>query len=202
MKGRELALLVALVGIGLLVLIAANRLLDGRIETERQAASERALLDLLPPGSYDNHPLTRPITLPASELLGDPAPPQAWLATHEGTPVAVLLPVTAKGYEGPIHLLLAIRPDGRLLATKVLGHRETAGIGDRIEPARSAWLKIFTDASLTSHPEAEWRVKADKGEFDQIAGATITSRAVVSATQHALQYFDGHRQLLLGSPSP
>lgn len=202
MKGRELALLAALVVLGLAVLIAASRLLDGRIETERQAADERALLDLLPPGSYDNHPLTQPIALPASELLGDPAPTQAWLATHEGVPVAVLLPATAKGYEGPIHLLLAIRPDGRLLATKVLGHRETAGIGDRIEPARSAWLKIFTDASLASHPEAEWRVKADKGEFDQIAGATITSRAVVSATQHALQYFDGHRQMLLGSPSP
>lgn len=202
MKGRELVLLAALVVLGLAVLIAASQLLDGRIETGRQAADERALLDLLPPGSYDNHPLTQPIALPTSELLGDPAPTQAWLATHEGVPVAVLLPATAKGYEGPIHLLLAIRPDGRLLATKVLGHRETAGIGDRIEPARSAWLKIFTDASLASHPEAEWRVKADKGEFDQIAGATITSRAVVSATQHALQYFDGHRQLLLGSPSP
>jgi electron transport complex protein RnfG len=202
MNGRSLALLAALAGLGLAVVVVTSQLLDGRIAAERRSADERALLDLLPPGSYDNHPLAQPITLPASELLGDPAPTQAWLATREGTPVAVLLPATAKGYEGPIRLLLAIRPDGRLLATKVLGHRETAGIGDRIEPARSSWLQIFTDTSLASHPEAEWRVEADKGEFDQIAGATITSRAVVSAIQHALQYFDGHRQLLLGSPSP
>ncbi|GLZ87880.1 electron transport complex subunit G [Metapseudomonas resinovorans] len=202
MNGRSLAWLAALAGLGLAVLIATSQLLDHRIDAERQAADERALLDLLPPGSYDNHPLAHPIALPASELLGDPAPTQAWLATREGTPIAVLLPATAKGYEGPIHLLLAIRPDGRLLASKVLGHRETAGIGDRIEPARSAWLQIFTGASLAGHPEAEWRVKADKGEFDQIAGATITSRAVVSAIQHALQYFDGHRQILLRSPSP
>ncbi|AYF85730.1 RnfABCDGE type electron transport complex subunit G [Pseudomonas sp. DY-1] len=202
MNGRSLALLAALAGLGLAVVVVTSQLLDGRIAAERRSADERALLDLLPPGSYDNHPLAQPITLPASELLGDPAPTQAWLATREGTPVAVLLPATAKGYEGPIRLLLAIRPDGRLLATKVLDHRETAGIGDRIEPARSSWLQIFADASLASHPEAEWRVEADKGEFDQIAGATITSRAVVSAIQHALQYFDGHRQLLLGSPSP
>ncbi|MDH4872285.1 RnfABCDGE type electron transport complex subunit G [Pseudomonas sp. BN515] len=202
MKGRNLAILAALAGLGLAVLIAADQLLAGRIDAERQAADERALLDLLPPGSYDNHPLAQPIALPESELLGNPAPTQAWLATREGTPVAVLLPATAKGYEGPIRLLLAIRPDGRLLATKVLGHRETPGIGDRIEPARSTWLRIFTDASLASHPEAEWRVKADKGEFDEIAGATITSRAVVSATQHALQFFDGQRLLLLGEKAP
>ncbi|MBD2839399.1 RnfABCDGE type electron transport complex subunit G [Pseudomonas sp. JM0905a] len=202
MKGRSLAILAALAGVGLAVLIAADQLLAGRIDAERQAADERALLNLLPPGSYDNHPLAQPIALPESELLGSPAPAQAWLATREGTPVAVLLPATAKGYEGPIRLLLAIRPDGRLLATKVLGHRETPGIGDRIEPARSAWLRIFIDASLASHPEAEWRVKADKGEFDEIAGATITSRAVVSATQHALQFFDGHRLLLLGEKAP
>ncbi|MDE3737945.1 RnfABCDGE type electron transport complex subunit G [Metapseudomonas resinovorans] len=202
MNGRSLALLLLLAVTGLIVLIATDRLLAGRIDAERQTADERALLDLLPPGSYDNHPLAHPIALPASELLGIPAPTQAWLATREGTPVAVLLPATAKGYKGPIRLLLAIRPDGRLLATKVLGHRETPGIGDRIEPSRSAWLQVFTDASLANHPEAEWRVKADKGQFDQIAGATITSRAVVSATQHALQFFDGHRPLLLGGTSP
>ncbi|WP_044871698.1 RnfABCDGE type electron transport complex subunit G [Pseudomonas sp. LFM046] len=197
MKGRSLVILALLTGLGLALLAGADHLLAKRIEAGRLAADERALLDLLPPGSYDNHPLARPIALPPSELLGNPAPTQAWLATLAGTPVAVLLPASAKGYEGPIHLLLAIRPDGRLLASKVLGHRETPGIGDRIESTRSPWLKVFTDASLANHPEAEWRVKADKGQFDQIAGATITSRAVVSATQHALQYFDGHRRLLL-----
>lgn len=202
MKDRALAILATLAVLSLAGLIVADHLLADRIEAERQAADERALLDLLPPGSYDNRPLAGPIALPSSELLGSPAPTQAWLATEDGAAVAVLLPATAKGYEGPIRLLLAIRPDGRLLATKVLGHRETAGIGDRIEPARSAWLQVFTDASLASHPEAEWRVKADKGEFDQIAGATITSRAVVSAIQHALQFFDGHRALLLREPAP
>jgi electron transport complex protein RnfG len=202
MKGRDLAIPLLLAGFGLAMLVAADRLLGERIETGRQAAAERALLDLLPAGSYDNHPLARPIALPASELLGNPPPTQAWLATREGVPVAVLLPATAKGYEGPIQLLLAIRPDGRLLATKVLAHRETPGIGDRIEPARSAWLQILDGASLANHPEAEWRVKADNGQFDQIAGATITSRAVVSATQHALQFFDDQRRLLLGETAP
>jgi electron transport complex protein RnfG len=140
-RAAPLLLLIALVGAGLLAVF--QHFAAPRIEQQRQAAAERTLLDLLPAGSYDNHPLARPIALPASELLGNPPPTQAWLATREGVPVAVLLPATAKGYEGPIQLLLAIRPDGRLLATKVLAHRETPGIGDRIEPARSAWLHHF-----------------------------------------------------------
>lgn len=202
MNGRDIRVLVLLAGAGLAVLIAVSQLLAGRIDAERQAADERALLDLLPAGSYDNRPLARPIALPVSELLGSPTPSQAWLATRDGVPVAVLLPVVAKGYEGPIHLLLAIRPDGRLLASKVLDHRETAGIGDRIEPARSPWLQTFDDVSLAGRPEAQWRVKADNGQFDQIAGATITSRAVVSAIQRALQFFDSQRRLLLGEATP
>jgi electron transport complex protein RnfG len=44
-------------------------------------------------------------------------------------------------------------------------------------------------------------LKKDQGQFDQIAGATITSRAVINASHDALRYFDEHRQALLGSPS-
>jgi electron transport complex protein RnfG len=33
--------------------------------------------------------------------------------------------------------------------------------------------------------------------FDQIAGATLTSRAVISAVHDALRYFDEHRSSLL-----
>ncbi|MBT8764609.1 RnfABCDGE type electron transport complex subunit G [Metapseudomonas boanensis] len=205
MSARQIGHLALIAILGLAILIGLQQALGGRIEAERQAAAERALLDLLPPGSYDNHPLARPIAIQAAELLGSPEPPAAWLATRQGSPSAVLLKARAKGYEGPIQLLLAIRPDGRLLAVKVLAHRETPGIGDRIEAARSSWLESFSGHSLASYPNQEWRVKADKGQFDEIAGATITSRAVVTATQHALQFFDRNRDRLLAptkEPTP
>ena len=197
MNPRQIGLLALIALLGLAILIGLQQSLGGRIEAERQAAAENALLDLLPPGSYDNHPLAHPIDLQATRLLGNPEPPAAWLATRQGSPSAVLLKARAKGYEGPIQLLLAIRPDGRLLAVKVLSHRETPGIGDRIEATRSSWLEIFKSHSLASYPNEEWRVKADRGQFDEIAGATITSRAVVTATQHALQFFERNRALLL-----
>ena len=50
-----LLLLIALLGAGLLALL--QYFAAPRIEQQRQAAAERALLDLLPAGSYDNRPL-------------------------------------------------------------------------------------------------------------------------------------------------
>lgn len=43
-------------------------------------------------------------------------------------------------------------------------------------------------------------MKKDGGQFDQMAGATITSRAAVDAIHDALRYFDEHREQLLGEP--
>lgn len=190
MNTRQIGLLLTLAGLALGLVSALEHWLSPRIAHERLAADERVLLDLLPAGSYDNRPLAQPIPLPDSPL-------PAWLATRQGAPVAVLLPSTAQGYEGPIRLLVAVAPDGRLLAVKVLEQQETPGIGDRIEAGKSAWLSGFTGKSLTAPPPQQWRVRADQGAFDQIAGATITSRAVVAAVQQTLQLFDRQRGLLL-----
>lgn len=188
-------LLIALLGGALLV--ALQHLAATRIDQQRQAAAERALLDLLPAGSYDNHPLTLPIALPAGDMLGNPRAATGYLATLDGQPSAVLLPVTSKGYEGPIELLVAISADGRLLGSKVLHQQETPGLGDLIERQRSPWLLGFDGKSLADD-ETSWSLRAEGGEFDQIAGATLTSRAVRDALQRALRFFDGQREQLLG----
>ncbi|MGH8352288.1 MAG: RnfABCDGE type electron transport complex subunit G [Pseudomonas sp.] len=201
MTGRQAVALALLALLGLVLLVGLQHLLGERIERERQAAAERALLDLLPAGSYDNHPLARRIALPASDLLGQPAPEFAYLATLRGVPSAVLLPATAHGYEGPIRLLLAIAPNARLLGVKVLEQGETPGLGDLTEPDKNPWLRLFVGQSLSALPEPDWRVRADGGQFDQLAGATVTSRGVVKAVQQALSFFDLHRPRLLEAPA-
>jgi electron transport complex protein RnfG len=40
-------------------------------------------------------------------------------------------------------------------------------------------------------------VRKDGGEFDYLAGATITPRAVIKAVKQALQYFEQHKAELL-----
>ena len=105
-RATLLLLLIALLGAGLLALL--QHFAAPRIEQQRQSAAERALLDLLPAGSYDNRPLQQPIALAAGGLLGNGRAEQGYLASLNGRPSAVLLPVSARGYEGPIQLLVAI----------------------------------------------------------------------------------------------
>ena len=158
----------------------------------------RALAEILPAGSYDNHLLDNRLELNAPEL-GHRSPQSAYLALKGDQPSALILPVTAPdGYSGAIHLLVGIFADGRLAGVRVLGHKETPGLGDKIELAKSDWVRSFEGKSLSDPGEDGWAVKKDRGEFDQFAGATITPRAVVKAVHGALRYFDKHRAQLLG----
>lgn len=193
---RSAALLLAIALCGAALLATLQYFAAPRIEQQRQAAAERALLDLLPAGSYDNRPLQSPIALPAGGLLANARAEQGYLASLNGQPSAVLLPVTGKGYEGPIRLLVAISPDGQLLASKVLQQQETPGLADLLASERAAWLHGFAGKTLNDDA-ATWTLRADQGQVDQIAGATITSRAVTDALQRALRFFDAERERLL-----
>ena len=164
-----------------------------RIEQAEREAQVRALAEILPADSYDNHLLDNRLQL-ADPLLGSARPLPAYLALKGGEPSAIILQAVAPdGYSGSIRLLVGIHADGRLAGVRVLAHKETPGLGDKIELAKSPWILAFNGKSLNDPDEAGWGVKKDQGQFDQFAGATITPRAVVKAVHHALQYFDGHK---------
>lgn len=170
-----------------------------RIANAEREAQVRALSEILPQGSYDNHLLDNSIQL-HDPLLGSKSPQTAYIALKDGQPSAIILRATAPdGYSGAIQLLIGIQADGRLAGVRVLGHKETPGLGDKIELAKSAWIRSFDGKSLSNPSEDGWAVKKDRGEFDQFAGATITPRAVVKAVHKALQYFDAHQEQLFAA---
>jgi electron transport complex protein RnfG len=74
-----------------------------------------------------------------------------------------------------------------------VAHRETAGLGDAIDAAKSDWVQRFNGKSLTAPALERWAVEQDDGDFDSITGATVTSRAVVNAVKNTLLYFQQHR---------
>lgn len=134
---------------------------------------------------------------------GLPAPGPATIDRFytDGQPAALVLEVTiAKGYAGPIRLRLGIAVDGTLTGVQVLGHAETPGLGDQIEPEKSDWLMQLVGRSLTDPPRAAWAIARDGGEFDQITGASITSRAVVHAVRDALQAVQADWATLFAAP--
>ena len=169
---------------------------ETRIAEAEREAQIRTLGEILPPHSYDNALLDNVIYLNES-LLGHRKDTPAYLASLDGKPAAVILQANAPdGYSGTIQLLVGIMADGTLSAVRVIQHKETPGLGDRIDLAKSPWISSFDGKSLNNPEERGWAVKKDHGDFDQFAGATITPRAVVTAVHKALQYFDQqHAQL-------
>ncbi|QCI11057.1 RnfABCDGE type electron transport complex subunit G [Pseudomonas putida] len=152
-------------------------------------------LAVLPAQSYDNQPLDTPLALPEPQLPNSRIL-AGYLATLATQPTAVLLISQTQGYSSAITLGIAISPDGRLLASRVIEQQETPGLGGRLGDPQVGWLAQFANRRATD----KWMLKRDHGDFDQLVGATVTSRAVMEALQEALGYFDQHRNELLGVP--
>jgi electron transport complex protein RnfG len=189
----------AVAGVGLVaVMHEATRERIDAIARERTLATFREVLHGQP---FDNDLLADTMTVTDAELLGTTQPVTVYRARLGGDTVAVVLaPVAPGGYSGPIHLLVGIAPDGRLLGVRVSKHRETPGLGDGIEARKSSWIDQFTGRALDDPPPGRWRVRKDGGDFDQFTGATVTPRAVVGAVANVLVYFDRHRAELLAAP--
>lgn len=71
------------------------------------------------------------------------------------------------GYAGPISLISLWRADSDGLTLRVLGHRETPGIGDFIDHDRNPWITQLDNAKQNIY-----------AELDNVSGATITSNAI------------------------
>ena len=100
--------------------------------------------------------------------------------------------VAPDGYSGNIAVMVGVDPDGTVAGVEILSHSETPGLGDKI--TLPAFKDIFVGKNLQN---ADWRVKKDGGEFDQITGATISPRAVVGAVRNGLEFYREHRAEIL-----
>lgn len=186
----------ALVATALLVVTFIRT--EPTIERSKQAEKLALLRQVLPPALYDNDLIASQQSVPADELLGTRQPSAIWIARRDEAVTAVVLEAIAPdGYSGNIHLVIGIDIDGTVTGVRVTSHRETPGLGDYIERAKSSWIEQFVGKSLTNPEAKHWRVAKDGGQFDARAGATITPRAVVKAVRAALDYFARHRAALL-----
>ncbi|MEP1215025.1 MAG: electron transport complex subunit RsxG [Marinobacter sp.] len=188
------------IGLGLFAIvtggtIAVTQVMTAeRIEEQAAKAEAKALFEIIPEDQHDNNLLTDTVELPADDRFNAGEPVTAWVARDNGRPTGLIMPVVAPdGYSGAIQLLVGIDLQGRILGVRVTSHRETPGLGDRIETKKSDWIHAFTGRSLRDPEPRRWNVKKNGGVFDQFTGATITPRAVVKAVQKSLIYFRQHR---------
>jgi electron transport complex protein RnfG len=176
---------------------------------EQSAREEKLKLinELLPTSSYDNDLLADQVSVPAVPATGMNEPSAIYRARKGGQPVALVLEAAAPdGYSGRIGLVLAVDPEGRLLAVRVTGHKETPGLGDYIDPKKDKnksrpWITQFNGFGFDTAVAGNWKVKKDGGRFDYNTGATISARAVTNAAGHALVWAAERREKLFGLPA-
>ncbi|MEZ8573724.1 electron transport complex subunit RsxG [Vibrio splendidus] len=171
-----------------------------QIKQQEQAQLLSVLNQVIPHDLHDNE-LFSACTLVQAEELGTEQAMPAYIATLNGEPSAIAIEAIAPdGYNGAIKVIVGMKIDGTILGTRVLSHRETPGLGDKIDLRVSDWILSFAGKQLTESNLDRWKVRKDGGDFDQFTGATITPRAVVKSVKQAVQYVNQNNQALLAQP--
>ena len=175
-----------------------------QIAVEKRRAEEKALLQVVPRERHDNSMLDETIPVgPQTPGLGLSENKRIYIARKQGEVVAAVIPATAPdGYTGAIDLIVGVNADGSIAGVRALAHKETPGLGDKVDIRKSDWVLGFNGRSLGNPELAGWAVKKDKGVFDQFTGATITPRSVVAATLRVLQFAQENRKSLFGANDP
>lgn len=184
------------------MLAAVNESTKERIAQEVRIAQQRALYEIVPQSRIDNDLLmdTQAIPAEAWDLLGLPNGGEVYIARQDGEIVALIIPATAPdGYSGEIGMIVGVNRDGTIAGARVLSHKETPGLGDKVELSKSNWILGFDGRSLQNPQASQWKVKKDGGEFDQFTGATITPRAVIQQIKRVLEFVAAHETELFSS---
>ncbi|MDN3556245.1 RnfABCDGE type electron transport complex subunit G [Halomonas maura] len=176
--------------------VALTRALTAeRIADNRQASRHREVAAVAPAG-HDGRLLDHVVSRPAAPAFGFESPVSLWQARDGERVLGGVVPVTAPGgYSGDIALVVGLDATGTITGVRVTEHRETPGLGDRIEARKGDWIEQFTGHSLANPPAGGWAVRQDGGGVDALTGATITSRAVIAALHRTLQWVEARPAL-------
>jgi len=104
----------------------------------------------------------------------------------DGEPRAVTFETSGKGYGGDVGLMVGIdTTDDKLVGVGVTTHGETPGMGAKAKTDPS-FVAQFKGLALKD----PIKVTGDGGSINAISGATMTSRAVCSATNDAAALYE------------
>jgi electron transport complex protein RnfG len=176
-----------------LILASTDRVTSQPIAQRALEDKQNSLAQVIPDALHDNNLVqdTLTVTTPEGKQV------IVYRARRAGQVTGVAFPIEGSGYAGEIRLMLAVDTQGRILGVRALAHKETPGLGDKIEVAKSDWITRFTGQSLGAPPVEKWKVKKDGGQFDQFSGATITPRGVVKAIREGLAFFAENKTRML-----
>ena len=176
-----LALISAIAG-GLLAFV--DSFTAPRIEEYKKQAEANAYQDALPlADTFESIPpalLGRIQKNPETSGILD-----VKIAKKAGSAVGWVCKVGAHGYSSDIKMLVGIGNDARLGGVLILEQSETPGLGAKVTESDF----IGQSAIKAAQPGKEIRVNKDGGEVQAVAGATISSRAVLRGINQAFEFY-------------
>lgn len=186
---KNLLPLIILAGLCAIVLSITHDLSKERISENIRMEKLQVIGAVMPP-DFDNNIYDDLKVINYSDDSGNQVTTTVYRARRSDQPVGVVfMPIPAKGYNGTIHLSIGIHYDGTLSGVHVLKHQETEGLGGNIHQDKTDWLKLFANQSFDITPMESWAIKDEAGIFDQLSGATITSRGVINAVKNSLELY-------------
>lgn len=182
--GHGLILGAFCLGFGIVLAISDSITVD---DIAARALEDRlnSLSQVIPGNIHDNNLVADAITM-KNERNKEIT---VYRATKDGKVTGVAYEIFGSGYAGEMKLMLGLDAQGKILGVRVIAHKETPGLGDKMEVKKGDWILRFTGLSIGNPPSDKWKVKKDGGQFDQFAGATITPRGVVDAIHKGLELF-------------
>ena len=170
------------------VLAFVNQKTEEPIKNAMKEEEMSAVKSVLPP--FDNEADKDTLT-----LKDETTEYKFYRGRKEGGIVGVAFTVIApNGYSGEIKVMVGVDTEGVVQGVQILDHRETPGLGAKIETAH--FRDQYKGKSLAV-PEV-WDVIKDGGTFKHITGATISSRAVTHSIARALEFFAANSDMILG----
>lgn len=183
----QAALLGGVCAIISLILITGNTTTKVLIEEQINQDKLAMMEDVMPAKLYDNNPLKESQIISDSPFFANPA--TLMKASKNQSLSGVILQITVQGWGGKIQLIMGVDAKGEIVGVRIVNHKETPGLADKIEVSKSPWITSFNGKSLANTPQKNWAVKKDGGEYDQFAGATITPRAVVKGVHQGMLFY-------------
>ena len=111
-------------------------------------------------------------------------PETALVSKVYASDIGYAVEVTPGGFDNTITMMVGVDTEGKVLGISIISHTETAGLGAVAAagtPAGENFRNEFVGAS------GSVSVSKDGGEVEAITGATITSRAVCTGVNAALE---------------
>ena len=98
---------------------------------------------------------------------------------------------TMDGFSGKIELMVGFLQDGTINNTAVVSHKETPGLGDKMDMKKDKFPLQFMGKNPANF---KLKVTKDGGDVDAITAATISSRAFCNAVERAYVAFEKEKK--------